>query len=96
MSILAKKRKYPEKRKKNNLPRAKRILNTKMSPKRSPVFTFSLPGGARPPVPVSYATGWKFAKTFKLTEWFPLGTGKKQISKPWLTWIRFDRRFYPV
>jgi len=54
MSILAKNRKYPEKRKKNNNPLKKhKILNIKMSAEGSLYFTFSLPGWAVHPLPPS-------------------------------------------
>jgi len=55
-SLLAEKRKCPEKRKKHNLLKSKRRLNNKLSAKGGPVFTFNLPGSL-PWSPVSYATG---------------------------------------
>jgi len=45
MSTPVKKNKNTLKNEKNNLLKAKRTLNIKMSSKRCPVFTFSLPGG---------------------------------------------------
>jgi len=43
--------------KNNNLLKIKRILNTKISAKGVPVFTFTLPGGRLAPLPpASYAT----------------------------------------
>ena len=46
MSILArKKQKHPEKRQKNDLLKAIRKVNIKMSAKGAPVFTFTLPRG---------------------------------------------------
>jgi len=45
MSLPKKKRKYPKQREKQP-NEIKRILNTKMSAKGGPVFTFSLPWGA--------------------------------------------------
>jgi len=51
MSMLAKRNKSIRKKaKNNNLLKTKIILNIKMSIKRGPVFTLSLPeGAARPP-----------------------------------------------
>jgi len=66
MSILHKKRKHLEKRKKTN----ERILNMKMSTKGSPVFAFSLPGDvacslAPPSVTllIVHLRDWKFVHT---------------------------------
>jgi len=43
--------------KNNNLLKIKRILNTKISAKGVPVFTFTLPGGRLAPLPpASHAT----------------------------------------
>jgi len=52
-SGLAKKMKKSEKEKNNNLLKAQRILNIKMSAKGVKFFTFSLPGGRLAPLPPS-------------------------------------------
>jgi len=51
MSIPAVKTKTPQKTKqKQNLTENQTMLNTKISAKRGPVLTFSLQGGADPPL----------------------------------------------
>jgi len=60
MSMLAKKRKHPEKRKENkNLLKTKRIINIKVSAIGGPVFTFSLPGGQLVPFPPLQLRHWR-------------------------------------
>jgi len=52
--------------KSNNLLKTKRILNIKMSTKRGPVFTFSLPGVRLAHLTaVSYVTGYSNIKEKK-------------------------------
>ena len=52
MSILAKKRKHPEKRKKQQSTENQNNTKYQIVSYRGPVFTFSLPRGAtRPPYP---------------------------------------------